>query len=370
MRQFRIFDIRAPGPLASTGSQTALAVHSTMNLKQLAQSLNLSQTTVSRALNGYPEVREETRARVLAAAKAANYAPNSRARRLATGRAMTIGHVIPVTDQPGMVNPIFADFLIGAGEVYAREGYDLLLSMVKDGDAESAFRQMAMNGSVDGVMVQAPQPHDPRIALLRELELPFLVHGRTGATSGYSWLDIANIRAFRRATEFLLDLGHHRIALLNGQEVFDFARRRRRGYEEAMTARGLVPPAHLMAADAMTESFGYLGAAEMLDGPEPPTAFLASSVIIAIGIRRACGERGLSIGRDISVVCHDDELSYLNNDVGGPAFTATRSSIRAAGARCAEIIIDLIRDPDQPPVQELWDTDLTVGRSTGPCPAA
>ncbi|NKX46177.1 substrate-binding domain-containing protein [Roseicyclus persicicus] len=339
-----------------------------MNLKELADSLNLSPTTVSRALNGYPEVREETRARVLAAAKAANYAPNSRARRLATGRAMTIGHVIPLTGRAEMVNPIFADFLIGAGEVYAREGYDLLLSMVTDGDTEGAFRQLAANGSVDGVMVQAPVADDPRIALLKELDLPFLVHGRTGDPTGYSWLDIANIRAFRRATDFLLDLGHRRIALLNGQEAFDFAQRRRRGFEEALAARGLAPLPHLMADDAMTESFGYLTASAMLDGPEPPTAFLASSVIIAIGIRRAASERGLRLGRDLSVICHDDELSYLNNDVGGPAFTATRSSIRAAGRRCAEILIELIRHPERPPIQELWDTDLTVGQSTGPCP--
>lgn len=339
-----------------------------MNLKELADSLNLSQTTVSRALNGYPEVREETRTRVMAAAKAANYAPNTRARRLATGRAMTIGHVIPLTGKAEMVNPIFADFLIGAGEVYAREGYDLLLSMVPDGDTEAAFRQIAANGSVDGVMVQAPQENDPRIALLTELGLPFLVHGRTGDAKGYSWLDIANMRAFRRATEFLLDLGHRKIALINGQDSFDFARRRRRGFEEAMAARDIAPLPHLMESDAMTESFGYLSAASMLDGPEPPTAFLASSVIIAIGIRRAAGERGLRLGRDISVICHDDELSYLNNDIGGPAFTATRSSIRAAGRRCAEILIELIRNPDRPPIQELWDVDLMVGHSTGPCP--
>lgn len=340
-----------------------------MNLKELAATLNLSQTTVSRALNGYPEVREETRARVLAAAKAAHYAPNSRARRLATGRAMTIGHVIPLTGRAEMVNPIFADFLIGAGEVYGREGYDLLLSMVTDGDTESAFRQLAANGSVDGIMVQAPQDNDPRIALLKELNLPFLVHGRTGDARDYSWLDMANIRAFRRATEFLLDLGHTRIALLNGQEGYDFAKRRRRGFEEALAARGLSPLPHLLAHDAMTESFGYLSASAMLDGPEPPTAFLASSVIIAIGIRRAAADRGLRLGRDLSVICHDDELSYLNNDVGGPAFTATRSSIRAAGQRCAEILIELIRNPGRPPIQELWETDLTVGRSTGPCPS-
>ncbi|MDG4647622.1 substrate-binding domain-containing protein [Roseibacterium sp. SDUM158017] len=344
-----------------------------MNLRQLADSLGLSQTTVSRALNGYPEVREETRARVLAAASAANYAPNSRARRLATGRAMTIGHVLPLSGREELVNPIFADFLAGAGEVYAREGYDLLLSIVPNGEVERAYRQMAANGSVDGVMLQSPRVEDARIALMAELGMPFLVHGRTGRFDDYSWLDIANVRAFRRATEFLLDLGHRRIALINGQEEYDFAARRRRGFGDAMAARGLTPDPRHLCEGVMTEHFGFSAAAAMLDGQDPPTAFLVSSIISAIGVRRAASERGLWLGRDISVICHDDVLSYIGNDATttpeGPPFTSTRSSIRDAGRRCAEILIGLIREPGQPPVQELWETELNLGRSTGPAPA-
>lgn len=337
-----------------------------MNLKELAESLGLSQTTVSRALNGYPEVREETRARVLAAAKAANYQPNSRARRLATGRAMTIGHVISLSGKTEMVNPIFADFLAGAGEVYAREGYDLLLSIVAAGDEARAYRQMATNGSVDGLMVQSPRVEDPRIRLLQDLGLPFLVHGRTQESDIHSWLDIANAAAFRNATNFLLDLGHRKIALVNGQPTLDFAARRRRGYLDALQARQVPVNPDYQTGDEMTEAYGYRAASAMLDMADPPTAFLVSSVISAIGIRRAAGERGLRLGRDLSLITHDDVLSYMINDADGPNFTATRSSIRAAGQRCAEILIELIRNPGQPPVQELWETELTVGRSTGP----
>ncbi|WP_224817051.1 LacI family DNA-binding transcriptional regulator [Hasllibacter sp. MH4015] len=343
-----------------------------MNLKELSQSLGLSQTTVSRALNGYPEVREETRQRVLAAAEAANYIPNARARRLATGRAMAIGHVMPLTGKEEIVNPIFADFIAGAGEVYAREGYDLLLSMVPAQSTEAAYRQMAANASVDGVMVQAPMFEDPRVPLLHELGLPFLVHGRTASADSYSWLDVANVRGFRRATDLLLDLGHRKIALLNGQESLDFARRRRRGFEEGLAARGLTANPAWMRAEIMTEQYGYRAASEMLDSGDAPTAFLVSSIIPAIGVRRAAGERGLRTGRDISIICHDDVLSYLGNEgitaPEGPAFTATRSSIRAAGKRCAEILLDLIDNPTQPPKQELWETELTLGRSTGPAP--
>jgi LacI family transcriptional regulator len=343
-----------------------------MNLRQLSEQLGLSQTTVSRALNGYPEVREETRSRVLAAAKAANYTPNSRARKLATGRSMAIGHVIPLSGKEELVNPIFADFITGAGGVYAREGYDLLLSMVPVDGVETAYRQMATNASVDGVMVQAPQLVDPRIALLQDLELPFVVHGRTADPDGYSWLDVANARAFRRATDLLLDLGHRRISLLNGQENLDFALRRRRGFEEAMAARDVPVNPAFLHSDAMTEQYGYRTASALLDQAEAPTAFLVSSIIPAIGVRRAAGERGLRTGRDISIICHDDVLSYMANDginaPEGPAFTATRSSIRAAGERCAEMLLSLIDNPRQPPLQELWETDLSLGRSTGPAP--
>jgi LacI family transcriptional regulator len=272
-----------------------------------------------------------------------------------------------------MVSPIFADFLAGAGEVYAREGYDLLVSMVPSAASERAYRQMAANGSVDGLMVQSPKVQDARIALLEDLGLPYLVHGRTGRDSPFSWLDIANARSFRRATDFLLDLGHRRIALINGQEELDFADRRRRGYEEALTARGLAPDPALMREDFMTEDYGYASACRMLDAEDPPTAFLASAIMPAVGIRRAAAERGLVLGRDVSVICHDDVLSYMGNDVsapGGPPFTAMRSPIRKAGRRCAEMLIELIRDPGCAPLQELWETDLTVGRSTGPAPAA
>ncbi len=339
-----------------------------MNLRELAESLGLSQTTVSRALNGYPEVREETRARVLAAARAANYAPNSRAQRLATGRAMTIGHVIPLSGKTEMMNPIFNDFLTGAGETYSREGYDMLLKIVGDNEAEEAYRTLVSNGSVDGVLVQGPQSHDPRVAFLQSLGIPFLVHGRTADPTGYSWLDVANIRSFRRATDFLLDLGHTRIALVNGQDGFDFSRRRQRGYEDAHAARDLEVDPSLISGAVMTEGYGHSAATALLEREDAPTAFLVSSVIPAIGVRRAVGERGLKLGRDISLVCFDDVLSYLTNDDQGLGFTATRSSIRDAGRRCAEILIELIRNPDTGPIQELWETELTVGRSTGPCP--
>ena len=175
----------------------------------------------------------------------------------------------------------------------------MLLSVVGADGAEDAYRQMAANGSVDGVMVQGPQIDDPRIPLLQELGLPFIVHGRTNAASDYSWLDVANIRAFRRATEFLLDFGHRRIALINGQENFDFAARRRAGYEEAFAARGIATDPALMASDAMTEAYGHAAAAAMLGSGRPADGLRG---LVHHSLRSGCGarprERGLRLGRE------------------------------------------------------------------------
>jgi LacI family transcriptional regulator len=340
-----------------------------VNLREFSKVLGLSPTTVSRALGGYSEVKEETRRRVHDAAIAHGYRPNRRAAALATGRAMAIGHVIPTAFNHEMVNPVFADFIAGAGDVYAKAGYDMLLSVVSDGDEERAYRQMASAGSVDGLIVHGPRTGDPRIALLQTTGLPFVVHGRAPVEpTDYSYVDIDNMRAFKRATDLLLDLGHRRIGFLNGIETMDFARRRRDGMTSALTARAVELDPELMASSEMTELSGHSGALSMLALPDPPTAFLVSSLIMAIGVRRAIEDRGLRMGRDVSVVIHDDMLSYLANGVEVPIFTATRSSVRAAGRRCAEILLDRIGDDTPPPVQETWECELVLGASTGPAP--
>jgi len=342
-----------------------------MKLKDLAQSLGLSQTTVSRALNGYPEVAEATRRRVQAAAAAHNYTPDTRARGLATGRAMVVGHVIPVSDQHEIVNPVFADFIAGAGEIYRQNGYGLALSTVEDGEEPRVYGELAARGAVDGIILHAPRIRDSRIALLQRIGLPFVVHGRVSAgpnEAAYDWVDVDNRRAFRRATEYLLDLGHRRVALINGQAEMDFAARRTAGYRAALAARGLAFDPTLVFSAPMTEAHGHAATLAALRRDRPVTAILAASMILALGVRRAAHEAGLTIPDDLSVVAHDDELSYLRNGDAAPIFTATRSSVRQAGRLCALRLMELVQDPGQAPCQRLLEADLTLGRSTGPAP--
>ena len=340
-----------------------------MNLKQLSLELGLSQTTVSRALNGFPEVSEATRNRVQLAADRHQYSPSTRAKGLATGKALAIGHVIPVSTKHETMNPIFGDFIAGAGETYSRNGYEMLLSIVDDQSEDDVYRALKARRSVDGVVVHGPRMDDPRIALLNEIGLPFVVHGRaSGVTVPYSWVDVNNRRAFNRAADFLIDLGHRRIGLINGLEGMDFAHRRRNGYMDTLTANGIAADPALMRSGEMTEEFGYTSTRDMLALPDRPTALMTSSMILAMGTRRAIEEAGLTIGRDVSVITHDDELSYLRNGGDVPIFTATRSSVRDAGRRLAEMLLADIANPFTQPQTELLEAELMVGQSTGPAP--
>lgn len=341
-----------------------------MNLKDLAASLGLSQTTVSRALNGYPEVSETTRKRVAEAAREHGYRPDSRARSLATGKAMAVGLVLPMTAKQEIVNPVFADFVAGATETLANSGYDIVMSLAREEEQTSVYRSMLSKGRVDGMIMQAPLTGDPRIKLLQDLGMPFVVHGRVSDhDDAYCWADMDNRHAFHEATGHLLDLGHKRIALLNGIEAMDFAHRRRDGFLDALSEAGLSANPAIMSSEAMTEHFGYREAGRMLNLPEPPTAFLTSSLLIAMGVHRAIEARGMRMGLDVSVVTHDDGLSYLpNGEPDAPIFTATCSPVREHGNLCAEMLLQLIDAPQAPPFHTKLKASLVIGPSSGPAP--
>lgn len=354
------------------GNRQRVMSDESVNLKSLAKKLGLSQTTVSRALNGFPEVSEQTRRRVIEAADRFNYRPSSSASSLATGKARTVGHVVPLAEHY-MINPHFADFIAGAGETYSTHGYDMLIRVVPRADEERVYRELATQKRVDGVVVHGPLGRDPRIPLLQSLRLPFVVHGRSDyADNEYSWLDVNNRSAFARATEFLIDLGHERIALINGLETMNFAKRRRKGYEAGLTSRGIEPEQRYIFSQDMVEPYGYEATCRLLASPAPPTAMLVSSILPAMGVVRALAERGIRPGTDVSIIAFDDCLSFLHagdserrKDV--PYFTAIRSSIRLAGRRAAQMLLEQIEQPGTTR-SELWEADLVIGQTTGPAP--
>lgn len=352
---------------AETAPQALWEAH--LNLKQLSHMLQLSQTTVSRALNGYPEVNEETRRRVVDAAKRHGYRPNPSARRLATGKTGMIGYVLP-TGSAVDIDPHFVEFLSGLGDYARAHELDLVLSPADAEDQETTYRRIVANKQVDAVYVSSPRPRDNRVALLDTLGLPFLVHGRSdGFDFDYPYLDIDNEGAFHEATRLLIQLGHQRIALINGDDRETFAIHRERGVRRALAGNGLALPDDQVSSSAMTEESGYRAARRVLEGGSAPTAILCSSLIMALGVVRAVRELGLTIPGDLSLIAHDDVFSWLKPENFSVPLSTTRSSIRAAGARVAERLIARLSGLEDGARGEVWPVDLVVRGSIAGAPA-
>lgn len=340
-----------------------------MNLKQLSSMLELSQTTVSRALNGYPEVAEDTRRRVMDAARRHGYRPNPSAKRLATGKAGMIGHVMP-TGAAVDIDPHFVEFLSGLGDYARTHQLDLVLSPSTLEDEEATYRRVVTNREVDAVYVSSPQPRDSRIVLLNALNVPYVVHGRSeGLEFDYPHLDIDNEGAFHEAGRLLAQLGHSRVAIVNGVGTQTFAIHRERGLRRALTESGIRLAPAFTASVHMTEENGYRAVRRFLEAGAPPTAIVCSSLLLAMGAVRALRDAGLTVPQDVSLIAHDDVFPFLKPESFPVPLATTRSSIRAAGQRIAERLAARLAGIEDGTRGEVWPVDLVVRASVAQAPA-
>ncbi|MCT8997274.1 substrate-binding domain-containing protein [Chelativorans intermedius] len=338
-----------------------------MNMKTLAEMLGLSQTTVSRALNGHSDVAEATRRRVEEAAVKLGYRPNASAQRLATGRAGAIGLILPANSDR-LMNPHFLEFIAGLGTHLIRKEFDIVLIPVELQDEMRAYERIISSRQVDALVLSMPTLADERIPLLTRRGMPFILHGRTRSNVPHAWLDVDNEGAFRRATRHLLQLGHERIALANGPAGYTYTHHREKGYRDALAEYGIAPDPALISNSDLTDMTGYAIADGWLSLKAPPTAILTSAVTMAMGISRAIRSRGLTLGRDVSMVAHDDVFPYLNPQTMIPSLTTTQSSLRAAGSRIGELLLEMLEGRDPGSIGELWPVPLILGDSTGPAP--
>jgi LacI family transcriptional regulator len=337
-------------------------------IRQLAEHLGLSPATVSRALNGFPEVGVATRQRVLEGAEKLHYRPNMHAKRLATGKSGLVGMIFRASSERG-VDPHVMDFLSALSLAFADSEIDLVVHIAPPAQQMFHHQRIASRGQVDGMILSAPEPDDARIELLTRRNIPFVVHGRGTDAPDYAYYDIDNDGAFAAATRLLVQLGHKRIALLNGPSPMGYALQRERAYRRVMGEQGLPIPERFVANGEMHEESGYRAAAAMLaEKAQRPTAFLCSSTLQALGVMRAAGEAGLKVGDDLSIISHDDVLPHLLAENFAPALTVTRLPIRDAGPILARMMVARMAGTPPRELQRTDKVDLIVRGSTGPVP--
>lgn len=332
-----------------------------MNLKSLAHALGISKTTVSRALNGYPEVNAHTRERVLAAAKEAGYEANPLARSLAVGRTNVIGTVYQLL--PGVLgDPMFLAAMGGMAQALEARKMTLFIAPVSAQNEMPTYEQMVRGRRVDGLMVSRTQVVDERIAYLARAGFPFVAHGRTMLDQPYAWFDYDHAAGMRSAVECLLGLGHQRIALVSAPLKFNFAAARRGSFVASMGQAGLgIDPRHLVDG-VLDRRCGYQAMQDLLACSPRPSAVIVDNHLSGVGALRALKDAGLALGKDMSIIVWggiEDSLVSVN------VTTIDLPDTHLAGARIADMLADLINGTPVDQLQELWQPVLVPGETVG-----
>src|SRR5512146_2103503 len=163
----------------------------TVTIRDLAEKLNLSITTVSRALDGYSDVAEETRQRVVGAAQEMGYVPSYAARQLRRKRSDAIGYILP-TSSPRFTDPFYVSFLTGLCDEVASQQLDLsVTSCPPDSDIEQTlYRRWTQSRRVDGLVLNRVRLHDWRIQFLAENHVPFVTLGKSDIRGNSSCIEV------------------------------------------------------------------------------------------------------------------------------------------------------------------------------------
>ena len=330
-------------------------------IKEVAEACGVSQATVSQVLNnGSRPVRSETREHVLRTARALDYQPSAVARGLARKRMNTIGLAFLHSDGFTNENPFLMMVLDGVLSVSTRRKQSTMLCTINHWETAERLPELS-DGRCDGVLLLVPPMECAALNTLKQRKVPLIVVNGKPQSEGVSWIDVDNTRAAREMTEYLLRLGHRRIAFVRGSYnlLFSFVHERQEGYRQAMTAAGLYDPAlsHFSSEQAL---------ALELSAPERPTALFCAYDALALPVMEVLQSRGIDVPADVSVVGFDDIPAA---GAGQPALTTMRQPTKNIGGHAAEMLLALIAGTEKTGRQETLSAEFVLRQSAAPPPS-
>lgn len=329
-------------------------------MRDIASLSGVSIATVSRVLNGRPDVSQATRDLVLQHVRSVGYVSNRGARALAGGRTGLVGLVVPFAQ-----NDYFAAIIEGACEaLYQRDARLVLCPTHHLKDREVSMMDTLMHGATDGTLIVLPMESMAELRQLRRLGSPFVVIDPSmPMDEDFPVVAAANWAGGRMATEHLIALGHTRIGMITGHRGWCASIDRVAGYHSALMAAGLpIIPEYARDGDFWIDS-GYRCAHQLLSLPTPPTAIFAQSDPMAIGVIRAARERGLEVPADLSVVGFDDVDMA---SVSMPALTTVAQPLQELGRLAVSVLYRQINGQPLDANRVELSTRLIVRASTAP----
>jgi len=330
-----------------------------LTLEDIARLSGVSRSTVSRVINADPNVKDETREKVLKVIQNINFQPNLAARGLAAGRTNVIGLVIPTGVATIFTDPYFPQLIQGVSAACNTHNYSVMLWLAEPEYERRTISQILHNGLVDGVVIAKTLVNDPIVSSLYDSRMPFMLIGRH-PTLDVNYLDVDNCKAAREACLHLLHLGRKCLATITGPQDQIVGYDRYQGYLNALQEANLPLRADLVAEGDFSESGGYLAMLRLI--PQKPDAVFAASDMMAYGALRALREAGVRVPEDVAVVGFDDIPASSQTE---PPLTTVRQSARTMGTMAVETLIDIIAHPGSETRRVVLSTELVIRSSCG-----
>ncbi len=327
-------------------------------MKDVAQRAGVALSSVSRVLNGHPDVSDIMKSRVFQAISDLGYERNLVAAGLRKGNTRIVGFIVA-----DLRNQLYGTMVTAAQRELSEHDYAVMVT-TSDSEAnrdESLARALRLR-QVDALVVSlADETHDGVVAELRRFKGPIVLLDRAlPKLAVASSVQTDHGVGIRMTMRHLLGLGHLRIGLITGPMEVRPSAERAEAFVGAYRSRGLEPP-RLIKAGSFSPDFGEESALELFAMESPPTALICGGNHLLVGVLRALATLGISPGMDIALAsCDDTPLAELHS----PPITVIDRDVGAIGRTAARLALERLADPDAPPQQIVHPTNLVVRAST------
>jgi LacI family transcriptional regulator, repressor for deo operon, udp, cdd, tsx, nupC, and nupG len=324
-------------------------------IQQVAAEAGVSVASVSRAFQFPEQVTEKTKKRVFAAVEKLNYIPNAQARAFRTSRTKLVIALVP-----DIGNTFFSEIIRGIEQAAKLEGYSILLGDTQyDHEKEQRYGDMLSERQADGLITLVPRL--PNIRVMGRLPVVTLTQWVDDPT--ISAVSIDNFAAMRDSTNYIIGLGHRKIAYLGGQLNSPLSVERRKGFVEAMTNAKMAIDETICKESAFSIDNGEATAEMILATGVPFTAIICSSDELAIGAIQALRQRGLSVPEDVSVMGFDN-ITFARHT--NPPLSTIAQPRGDLGREGMLMLLQILADPDVPTKRLVLPTKLIERGSTAP----
>ncbi|WP_102026530.1 LacI family DNA-binding transcriptional regulator [Salirhabdus sp. Marseille-P4669] len=325
------------------------------NIQQVAQKAGVSVATVSRVLNNATSVSPATKRRVETAIKDLNYEPSMLGRNLRNSESRLLLVLLP-----SISNPFYTEIINGIQNTAIANNYNILLCETDSNpERENIYFNMVKNKLADGIISMDPTVNMQKLNELAENH-PVILCSEYEEGGCIPYVTIDSEQAAYQAVKHLIKLGHEKIALINSDEKFLYARHRREGYERALKEFHL--PIHsewIYHSKQLDFQDGVQAIRRLLQLEEKPTAVFAVSDTLAIGALKGMNVKGLQVPHDMAIVGFDN-ISFSN--MTNPTLTTIEQPMHKMGVIAANMLMSSIKGEQVESI--ILDHELIIREST------